>query len=325
MTTVLIEEVRAGARVLCLFEGPLHTKVLRAHAEGPRRLSELQEQVDWCPEATVRGAIRNLQECGGLLKERVEGQRNAVTTVLGPAGADLLQVADALESWLGECPRGPIALESDHAKVAVKALAGGWNSSLMRALGTGPKTLTELSNEIPEMSYSALERRLAWMRTTGQIEALPKESHGTPYAATDWLRRAITPLAMATRCERRHMAGGQPITDVEVETAFLLGLPMAPLPDGAAGTCMIAMQTDVTEDDEQLPFAGVTATIEDGELASWSAGIEAKPATWVVGSAEAWLDAMISGRFEILRIGGADPQLAADLINGLRFALFIDW
>jgi DNA-binding HxlR family transcriptional regulator len=299
--------------------------VLRAHAEGPCRLSDLHERVGWSPEATLRGAIKNLRACGGLVKEKVEGQRNAVTTALGPAGRDLLQVTDALESWLGECPRGSIELEGEHAKVAVKALAGGWNSSLMRALGTGPKTLTGLSNEIPEMSYSALERRLAWMRTTGQIEALPKEPHGTPYAATDWLRRAITPLAMATRCERRHMTGYQPITEVEVETAFLLALPMAPLPEHASGTCMVAMQTDATGQDEQVPLAGVTATIEKGRPVTWSAGIEAKPATWVVGSAEAWLDAMISGRFEVLRIGGANPQLAADLITGLRFALFIDW
>ena len=207
-------EARAGGRVLELFESPLHAKVLRAHAAGPCRLSGLREGLGWWPEATVRGALQRLQECDGLVKNRAEGQSNAVETALGPAGPDLLRVAKALEAWLAECPRGPIALESDHAKVAVKALAGGWTSSLMHAVGAGSRTLTELSNQIPEISYPALERRIAWMRATGQIEALPKEPRGTPYIATDWLRRAIAPLAIASRCERRCMEDNPPITGV---------------------------------------------------------------------------------------------------------------
>ncbi|HEU4737923.1 MAG TPA: winged helix-turn-helix transcriptional regulator [Solirubrobacterales bacterium] len=324
MTGTLNETIRAGARVLGLFEGPLHAHVLRAHAEGPCRFPDLQDRVGWQPEATLRGAIRNLEECGGLVKKRVEGQGNAVSTSLGPAGRELLSVADALESWLYECPRKPIELDTNNAKVAVKALAGGWNSSLMRELGAGPRTLTELSTELPELSYSSLERRLGWMRTTGQIEALPKEPAGTPYVATDWLRRAITPLAMASRCERRHMTPSSPITDVEVETGFLLGLPMARLPDGSSGTCMVGMQTD-GDPNQDPPLAGVTVEVLEGRPVTWSASLEAAPPTWVVGSAEAWLDAMIGGRFEVLRIGGADPDLAADLISGLRFALFIDW
>lgn len=313
-----------GARVLGLFEGSLHAKVMRAHIDGPRRFPDLHEHLGWPPEATLRGTVRNLQECGGLVKVRVEGQRSGVATALGPAGRELLSVADALESWLRECPRKPIELDDEGAKVAVKALAGGWNSSLMRALGTGPRTLTELSNELPEVSYPALERRIAWMRTTGQIEALRRLPTGTPYAPTDWLRRAITPLAMASRCERRHMDPSSPITDVEVETGFLFGLPMARLPEETSGVCMVAMQTDA-EFDERLPLAGVTVEVEDGIPISWSPRIESEPVTWVVGTSEAWLDAMIDGRFQVLRIGGADPELAASLITGLRFALFIDW
>lgn len=318
-----IEEVRAGARVLGLFESPLHAKVLRAHADGPCRLSELQGRVGWWPEATVRGAVKNLCECAGLVREKVEGQRNGVATALGPAGPDLLRVANALERWLCECPPGPIELESDHAKVAVKALSCGWSSSLMRALGTEPTTLTELSNQIPEISYPALERRIAWMRATGQVEALPRGPRGTPYAATDWLRRAIAPLAIASRCERRHMES-PPVAEVEVETGFLLSLPMAPPPERLAGTCMMAVQTDAIEYEGQLPLAGVTVEVEPGQPISCDVSIEAEPVTWVVGTVEDWLDATIDGRFEVLRLGGTDPQLAADLLSGMRLALFID-
>ena len=309
--------------MLALFENPLNVKVLRAHAEGPLRLVELQELVGWSAEASVRGAIKNLQECGGLVKQPAEGQSNAVATALGPAGKDLLTVADVLEGWLGECPAKSIELDGEHAAVAVKALAGGWSSSLMRALAGGPLTLTELSEQIPEISYPALERRIGWMRTTGQIDALPKQPRGVPYVPTKWLRRAITPLALAMRCERRHMNDTPPITDVEAEAAFLLSLHVAPLPADRRGDCTLAIQTDATEFDQGQSLAGVNIELQLDGSTSWSVGPIPKPRTWAIGTAEDWLNAMLDGRFEILRIGGADPQFAADVINAMRSAVFI--
>lgn len=258
------------------------------------------------------------------MKQAAEGQSNAVATALGPAGSDLLVVADVLEGWLGECPARPISLEEEHAAVAVKALAGGWSSTLMRALATRPSTLTELSEQIPEINYPALERRMGWMRTTGQIDALPKEPRGVPYVPTTWLRRAITPVVMATRCERRHMTDNPPITDVEAETAFLFGLQVAPLPEDRHGTCTLAMQTDAIEIDEGQPLTGINIELKVDGTASWEVGMVTQPSTWAVGTAEDWLTAMLDGRFEILRIGGADPQLAADVISAMRYAVFID-
>ncbi len=289
------------------------------------RPTELQELVGWSAEATIRGAIKNLRECGGLVKESAEGgQSKAVATALGPAGKDLLAVADVLEGWLGECPSEPIELVGEQAAVAVKALASGWSSSLIRALATGPLTLTELSEQIPETSYPSLERRIRWMRTTGQIDALPKQPHGVPYAPTKWLRRAITPLAMAMRCERRHMEDSPPITDVEAESAFLLGLQVAPLPEHRRGACTLVVRTDATELDDEQPLAGVNLEMRADGSTSWSVGPEAQPSTWAVGTAEDWLTAMLDGRFEVLRIGGADPQFAVDVINGMRYAVFIN-
>jgi DNA-binding HxlR family transcriptional regulator len=182
----------------------------------------------WSAEATIRGALGNLRDVGALEKRSADHASNAVVAALTPLGEEMLVVSEVLEAWLKQCPKGPIPIDDGHVKVAVQALAEGWSSTLMRALATAPLTLTELSGLIHEVSYPALERRIGWMRTTGQIDALPKQSRGVPYAPTEWLRRAITPLAMAMRCERRHMENCPPITDVEVETAFLLALPVAP-------------------------------------------------------------------------------------------------
>jgi len=318
------EEVRAGSRVLSVFENPLNTRILRAHAGGPQRLAELQESIGWSAQTTVRVAVSNLCEVGALVKQTVASSPYAVATELSPAGREMLFVADVIEAWLALCPDGPIAPDGEEAKGAVKALAGGWSSTLMRALANRPFSLTELSNLIPEISYPTLERRISWMRTTGQIEPAEKQGRGTPYVVTEWLRHAIAPLCVAGRCERRHMAARSgPITEVEVEASFLLATPLAPLAENAGGTCMLAAQTDPLEPSEAAPkLAGVTVEVERGQVISCAPTISTEPRTWAVGTPDAWLDVVIDGRIEDLRIGGAHPQLALDLASGIHLALF---
>ncbi len=323
--TALTEpEIRAGSRVLSVFENPLHARILRAHAGGPQRLADLQEKVDGAAETTVRAAVTNLRRVGALTKQTVGDSRHAVATMLSPAGEEMLFVADEVEAWLALCPAGPIAPGGEEARSAVKALGRGWNSTLMRALASRPFTLTELAELIPGISYPALERRISWMRASGQIEPVETKGRGTPYVVTDWLRHAIAPLGAAGRCERRHMEDESgSITRIEVETSFLLTVPLAPLPPSANGSCMLAAQTKPTEPGEEGPgLAGVTVAVRQGRVLSCEPVTAGDPRTWAVATAEAWLDSVIDGRIEDLRVGGANPQLPIDLITGIHHALF---
>jgi hypothetical protein len=196
----------------------------------------------------------------------------------------------------------------------------------MRVLANRPFTLTELAGLIPDISYPALERRISWMRASGQIEPVEKEGRGTPYVVTEWLRYAIAPLCVAGRCERRHMEDESgPITNIEVEASFLLATPLAPLPPNASGTCMLVVQTDPVEPAEESPgLAGVTVVVDRGRVTSCVPEVSAEPQTWVVGTPETWLDVVIEGRIADLRIGGARPQLGLDLACGIHHALFGD-
>lgn len=248
-----------------------------------------------------------------------------MATALTPAGEEMLSVSRALERWLKQCPNGPIPIDGEHANVAVKALAGGWSSALMRALAASPRSLTELNGLIADVSYPSLERRIGWMRASGQLTALPREPRGTPYVPTDWLRRAVSPLCVAGRCERRYMDDAAPITDVEVEAAFLLTLPLVRLPRSSHGSCLLASRTDSLAGEEDDPeLAGVALEVEGGEVTSTTVDIGAEPTTWAIGTAEVWLDAVVDGSFEHLRFGGANPQLASDLVQSLHLAYFID-
>jgi DNA-binding HxlR family transcriptional regulator len=319
-------EIRAGSRVLGVFENSLNARVLRAHLEGPQRLAQLQEKVGWSAPTTVRAAVSGLCELGALSKESVGDSSYAVATELTAAGREMLTVGDEVEAWLALCPDGPISPDGDEARGAVKALAGGWSSTLMRALANRSFTLTELAGLIPDISYPALERRLTWMRTSGQIEPVAKKGRGTPYVVTDWLRLAIAPLCAAGRWERRHLGDEcPPITSIEVEASFLLTLPIAPLPGYARGHCMLAAQTDPTEPNAKEPgLAGVCVEVSKGQTVSCAPEVSAEPQTWAVGTPDTWFEAVIDGRIDDLRIGGANPQLALDLVNGIHFALFGD-
>jgi DNA-binding HxlR family transcriptional regulator len=245
---------------------------------------------------------------------------------LAPAGEELLRVGDALQAWLHRYPARPLSLESEEAKSAVKALAGGWSSALVHELATRPTTLGELNARLPDITYPALERRLNWMRITGQIEAIEGEGRGVPYRPTEFLLRAIAPLCAAGRCERRYITvEAPPVSDLEVEAALLLFLPLAPLPDNAEGNCQLAVQTDrIAGDTEEPELAGVTVRVNRGTIVDASPGVSTAPPSWVVSSVDGWLDAVLDGRLDDLRLGGVDLQLSLDLVAGLHLALSID-
>jgi DNA-binding HxlR family transcriptional regulator len=312
---------RAGSRALSLFTNPLNADVLKAHLGGPQRLFGVQAALGPVAESTVRAAIANLCEIGALVRED-EGSSRAAVTSLTVGGRELLFLADEIGIWLARAPAGPIEPGGEEAKGAIKALAGGWSSTLIRELAGRPVTLSELNEAIPEVSYPQLERRINWMRVTGQIEPRQREGRGTPYVVTDWLRRAIAPLSVSGRCERRHMAEHVlPITEVEVEAAFLMAIPLAQLPPHAGGACLLAAQATPGQGE---PLAGVTVEVERGEVLYCGSNLAGAPSTWAVGSPDAWLDAVIDGEISDLRIGGQKPQLALDLVAGLHNALFLD-
>jgi DNA-binding HxlR family transcriptional regulator len=316
-------EVRAGSLVLALFANPLNVLILRAHVEGPLRLAGLHEKIGWAAHTTLRAALTHLGEIGALARPE-GGSRFAVENELTAAGEEMLVVAEVVETWLARAPDGPIALESEAAKGAIKALTGGWGSTLIRALANRAFTLTELDSLIPSVSYPSLERRVARMRSTGQIEPVQADGRGTPYVVTEWLRRSVAPLVAAGRCERRHLPDkSAPITNVEVEAAFMLAIPLVSLPKTANGTCMLAAHPEAGETHVNgHNLAGVTVEVERGEVVSCAPQVNGSPPTWALGSAEEWLDGVIDGGLEAMRFSGARPQLALDLVSGLHFALF---
>ncbi|MGE5282027.1 MAG: winged helix-turn-helix transcriptional regulator [Chloroflexota bacterium] len=304
-----------------LLSAHLNVRILRALADGPLRLADLRKAIGGPAQSTLRGNLAKLTEIDALHKRIRDNGSSVQGYELTPCGEELLRAADAVDAWLGLAPGGPLTLRDTGAKSAIKALVGGWTSAIVRALASRPLTLTELDKLIDNCTYPALERRLSAMRLAGQIELRERsDGSGRHYTVEPWLRQAIGPLTVAARCERRHMRETTgPIARIDVESAFLLVAPMLELCAGTSGVCQLAVEPGGRH--AGRPWAGAQVTLDDGAVTSCVARLEPRPENWAMGTASAWMDAVICRETEVLEFGG-DGELGRDIVHGLHDALF---
>jgi len=309
---------RSGAQTLLLLAAPLNLPILRALAEGPKRQVELRYETGYPAQTTLRAQLRRLAEI-----EAIEGQRRnrfpgMLEYELTANGRELLLVAVTLERWLEKAPGGPLPLGANAAKAAIKALAEGWSTTMLRAVAARPMSLTELDRVIGSLSYPSLERRLSALRLAGLVESQAGNGRGTPYSPTGWLRHGMAPLIAAARWERRRRSRlTAPVGPIDVEATMLLALPLLSLPPELSGTCRMA--AEVPNADRRL--AGTIVEVEGGAVASCSTSMRGNPGAWALGSVPAWLSAMIESDLSGLELGG-DYELARALIDGLHRSLF---
>lgn len=309
------EYARAGGQVLSLLGRPLNCLTVQALGRRPMRLGELLKELGGPSQTTLRGRLTDLVALGAVVK-RGGGMPYAVENELTDAGQDLLQVVDAIEAWLAHAPEGPIPLGSVAAKGSIKALAAGWESTMLRAFAARPLSLTQLDRLIGSLSYPALERRLGALRATGLVEATPAEAR-TPYRISHWGREGMGPLVAAARFERLHMPDlATPLTHIDIETAFLLATPIATLHARIDGVCQLAAQVD-----SRQRLAGVNVAVDRGKIVECVSQLEPKPRTWAIGDTRAWLEALVRRDRGTLTIGG-DEALVHGIVEALHDALY---
>jgi DNA-binding HxlR family transcriptional regulator len=309
---------RSGTRALALLADPLNGTILRALEAGPMRLVDLRRECGSPAQTTLRAHLRELEALGAIAKRRRDRFPGALEYELELGGRDLLFVLAALEGWLRQAPEKPLSYGSSDAKASIKALIEGWSSTMLRALAAGPQSLTELDRLISALNYPALERRLAALRLTGQVEACQTTGNPTPYEVTDWVRRGIAPLAAAARWERRHMpTASAPLGRIDTEAAFLLGLPLLRLDPQLSGSCRLGVEM---RNGKKHGLVGATAYVDRGK-ASAIARLESDVDAWATGPAGAWLRALVGADMDQLELGG-DQRLAGTLIQGLHRVLF---
>jgi DNA-binding HxlR family transcriptional regulator len=267
------------------------------------------------PQTTLRKHLQALTRLGAISKQRSAGFPGAVEYELADPGRDLLQVAAVLQGWLAASPDGPLTLGALGSQGTIKALVEGWSSALVRAFAGRALSLTELDALITGLSYPSLERRLASMRVAGLVRRCPGSGRGTPYVVTHWLRLAVAPLAAAVRWERRHVPDETtPVGRLDIETGFLLSVPLVQLPDGQSGVCRLAVETS---NGGERRLAGVLVGIEEGSVAYCRARLDGEATAWASGPTAVWLRAALEGETGALEVGG-DCDLAHEIVGRLN-------
>jgi DNA-binding HxlR family transcriptional regulator len=266
----------------------------------------------------MRGCLQSLVQVGVV--ERHDDGKAACRAGyrLTRSGRGLLGAAAILANWLRGSPQGPLQLGSPEGKSAIKALVDGWSAGVVSALAIRPLSLAELNVIIASLSYPSLGRRLSALRLLKLVKAAPGDRTSVPYATTDWLRRAVAPLAAAAAWEHRHLpAQVPPITNRDVEAAFLLTLPLLRLPVELSGTCCLAV---VNGSDRLGRGAGAAATVRGGAVASCAARLGESPDAWARGSTGRWLSAVVKRDPCLLELSG-EPKLVARVVEGIHDAL----
>lgn len=235
-------------------------------------------------------------------------------------GREILFISFVGEIWVQSGPHGAIDPDGDEAEAVIQALVEGWSATLVHALSHEPMTVRELDRTIEGIGRAELRRRVEDMHRVGLLEARPGDgADGAIYAVTDWLRMAIAPLAVAARQERRDaIEEGMPIDGFDVETAFLLTLPLLELPIDVAGTCRLGVEVI---EGGQTRLVGAMARVEDGHVTSCTVELEGQADAWAIAGPGEWLDTVIAPSARRVMTGG-DRLLARVLLDGLHQALF---
>jgi len=308
-------KTRSGTRTLLLLASPLAVRILISLASGPKQQAELQLDAGSPAQSTLRAQLKRFVGIGAVEAQRRNRFPGLLEYELTEAGRELQAVLAAIGSWLALAPDGPLPIGDNAAKAALKAMTDAWSTTMLRALAGRALSLTELDGAIVSLNYPSLERRLAAMRRTGQVEPSPSDGPGTPYRVTTWLRQGVQPLLAAARWERRHQPEATPpIGRIDIETAFLLLMPLLRLDPEITGSCRTVVEIPYTADTR---LAGAVSRFSKGRLVSCVTRLQGAPDAWVLGPPGAWFDALLADDSDRLEVGG-DSGLARSLLDALN-------
>jgi hypothetical protein len=279
-------DARAGGLALSLIASPLTEPMLRACTAGP---------VSW-PSSDPEGSPQFFQ--------------------ISKPGREALAVSGVVERWLRQAPAGPIAIASHPAEEAIMAFLDGWESTLFWALADGPVSLAELAGAVEGLGRMEIKQRVRKLRGARMVRG----GHGA-LEITEWARLGMAPLLAAVHCERRRMSDRTPVTQIELETALRLAMPLVRIDAAHTGSCLLAVEPATSKRRKVPGPAGVRVEIEDGAVVSSAAAELEDPPAWAAGTIDAWLQAVRHGRLDRLRFGGQEPNRASALVEGMHSAL----
>lgn len=110
-----------------------------------------------------------------------------------------------------------------------------------------------------------------------------------------------------------------PVTEADIEGAFLLATPLVGLSDKSSGSC----QLEVEAAPGVRGQTGVKVEVERGKVVACESGVGDGPASYAVGTTTKWFTAIADGALDELRFGGG-KQFAENFVLAMHLTLVED-
>jgi len=302
--------------VLRLLGAGASGSIMMALREGPLRTKELTERVPGYAPRTIYRYSAKLAELGLVDREEEPGVPSKVVHRLTePSGRDLADLIDAYaDASLGRLPSGEIGA---HEWGSFTLIADLWESGMVKALGQGSRSLTELSQGDHGLSFHQVSRRASLFAIGGFICETTEGARYRRFALTEKSRRAMALVASIGRWRRRHIVpkGTPGLTSDETAGLIQTILPLVYLPDHRGRRLELTISPPGGSEEKVWAEIGV-----DGLVVSCSAP-PAKVDSRAGGHVSAWIDSILDGPGEGLNARG-DAQLLDECLRRLHEVLW---
>jgi DNA-binding HxlR family transcriptional regulator len=285
--------------------------ILMALSGGPLRTKTLTERVYGFTPRTIYRYTGKLTQLGVLEREEEPGVPSKVVHSLSdPSGQELRDLLVAYGDFaLAKLPNGEIDAQ---AWSSLGLLADLWESGMIEALNSKPRSPTELARGEHELSYHQVHRRAGLFAASGFLEeSLAAGGKRQGYALTDKARRGIALIAGIGHWRRWNLQGRETAGATPFEVAVMLrtALPLVNLPEHADKSFKLS----VTASSERNGSEGeiVWGRIAGDGALSFGAGPVAHFDGWGRGEAGAWMATLCEGSHQGIRFGGDSPLVAA--------------
>jgi DNA-binding HxlR family transcriptional regulator len=279
--------------------------ILIALGSGPLRTKELVERVPHYAARTIYRYAERLVQLGFVERNERSGVPSVVTyTLAAGAGTDLYTLLSTQASaWLTPQPNGHIPAQ---AWASLGMLAELWELGIVEELSHGGRTVTQLARGGHDLTFHQIARRTNQFLAADLLEKQPGTGTSKQFVLTRQARRGMGLVAVVGSWRHRHLeANGEAgLAREEMVTVLRATLPLVRLPHHPG--LRFALCVEDTED-RALETDGAVLGVTVGPDAVLKPDPEAVPAAeaWARGKVGSWLDALIDGRGDRLRSGGA--------------------
>jgi DNA-binding HxlR family transcriptional regulator len=286
-------------------------QILMALGTGPLRTGELTELIhQFSPRSVYRYASK-MHERDIVDRFEEAGVPSVVVLSLSdPPGRNLYRLLRTFAATSGA--RLPSEGRDFESWASLSRLGELWDLGFVEELSRGSRSLTQLAQSAPEMTYHQVNRRLGLFVSCGLLVRL-QHGHLKHFGLTDHGRRRMALVASVGRWRRRHLGEGTPgLTIPEMATVLRTALPLILLPKFAGmnvdfGVSGGVDQNGHREDETLQGTIGLDGTMRFDGAVEPSANSSAR------GTINTWFAALLDGKRGRMQVGGELPLVDACL------------